>query len=747
MTSLFASLEFEGVNHAWLWWLLIAAGGCVLYAAYRGILLRTERRFAWVLMGLRGAGLLALVLAMSKPTWTDENERIDPGRVAIVLDNSISMSLESRYAKAIAAVETLRDAIESSGSGPRVEVDVFDINGQPLSDQIPSEPRAERTDLVRAVSETTAQLRSKLLLGIVLISDGTDNTGRKDTFELAESPVPIYSVGFHSDPEASRLDLDLRDARSIDKVMVNNKVEVVVTVAKSAGPAVDATVVIKRGGETLPGSQTVRFPEGSSRQQVSMMIEPTEAGSFVYTASVSTSSGEKLLANNSRHFPLQVDADAIGILYLDGFLRYEYKFVSNRLRDDPDVHLLAEVRRTNPERVDVSAASIQITPDLLKNLDLVILGDMEADYLTATEYQTLVDWVARGTESDEPNKRAHSLLVLGGYRSFGPDGFGNTPLADVLPVVLVDDGVRQTEEPFVLELTEAGKSHPIFKLTRDRIKNAILWNTAPPLLGSCLVKRAKAGADVLAVNPNINIGKRPAVVIAAGRYGSGHAMVITADTTWRWTRLPRVVGQSDTLFARFWSQTVRWLTGRDLDQQRSQIVVSTDKPAYEVGKEVSIRAIRQSDVDSKSSSEVAVEVIDEAGKQIPVQVRTSSAEPNVLLGSFYPSAGGSYRVNVTLTQDGKQIANQAAEFLVYGSELELADTGTNRSLLKSISERSGGVYVDIEDVAQLAPKLKRAERRIPRVERTEYWNSPLLFLFFLAAVTGEWVLRRRNHLV
>jgi hypothetical protein len=168
-------------------------------------------------------------------------------------------------------------------------------------------------------------------------------------------------------------------------------------------------------------------------------------------------------------------------------------------------------------------------------------------------------------------------------------------------------------------------------------------------------------------------------------------MVITADTTWRWTRLPRVVGRSDMLFARFWSQTVRWLTGRDLDQARSQIVVSTDKPAYEVGKKVSIRAIRQSDVDSESNNEVAVEVIDEAGKQIPVQVRTSSAEPNVLLGSFYPSAGGSYRVNASLTSEGKQIANQAAEFLVYGSELELADTGTNRSLLKSISERSGAI--------------------------------------------------------
>jgi len=747
MTTTLAALEFEGVNHAWLWCLLFVAGAWVLYTAYRDIFLRTERRLAWALMALRGAGLLALVLAMSKPTWTDENELVDAGRVAIVLDNSISMSLESRYDKARAAVSSLTDSFAESNGGPRVQVDLFDIAGRPLPDGPPAEPRVERTDLVRAVSETTAQLRSKLLLGIVVISDGTDNTGRKDTFELAESSVPIYSAGFASNPEASRLDLAVVDAKSIDKVMVNNKAEVQVTVDKAAGPAIDATVVIKRGGETLPGAKTVRFPAGSGQQQVALVIEPKQAGSFVYTASVSTETGEQLLANNSRHFPLQVDADAINILYLDGFLRYEYKFVSSRLRDDPDVHLLAEVRRSHPERIGLGPQKIQITADLLKNLDLVILGDMEADYLTANEYQTLVDWVGRGAESTDGDQRAHSLLVLGGYHSFGPDGFGNTPLADVLPVVLAADGVRQTEEPFVLNLTEAGKTHPVFKLTSDSVRDASLWKTSAPLLGSSLVQRAKAGATVLAVNPNINIERQPAVVIATGRYGSGQTMVITADTTWRWTRLPRIVGRGDTLFARFWSQSVRWLTGRDLAQTRAQIVVGTDKPAYEVGKEVVIRAVRQTQAESDSNTDVTVEVIDESGQQIPVQLRTRSAEPNVLLGSFYPSAGGRFRIHAALMQDGELLANQAAEFLVHGSELELADTATNRALLKSISERSGGVHVAIEDIDQLSQKIERGERRIPRVERTEYWNSPFLFLFFLASVTGEWVLRRKNHLV
>ena len=88
-------LHFEGVSPSWwwLWPLLMVAGAAVLFWTYHGIFQRSERRLTWCLLALRGLGLLLLVLILSKPVWTRESEEVDPGHVAIVVDNSRSMSL------------------------------------------------------------------------------------------------------------------------------------------------------------------------------------------------------------------------------------------------------------------------------------------------------------------------------------------------------------------------------------------------------------------------------------------------------------------------------------------------------------------------------------------------------------------------------------------------------------------------------------------------------------------------------
>jgi hypothetical protein len=248
----------------------------------------------------------------------------------------------------------------------------------------------------------------------------------------------------------------------------------------------------------------------------------------------------------------------------------------------------------------------------------------------------------------------------------------------------------------------------------------------------------------LAVDPGRMIDNAPAVVVAVERYGAGHTMVLTADTTWRWSRLMRVLGQSDTLFARFWSQTIRWLAGRKLDSQRSPLVVSTDKPDYEVGKQVAIRAVRQG---GGAAADVRVEVVGEQGKAISVPVQSNSAEPDAFTGSFYPSTGGRYQVLAALSGPAGPLANERTEFLVHGSDLELANAAVQPEHLQAIANLTGGAYCAVENVASLAAKIEHRQRRISQVERTEYWNSPVFFLFFLVAVTGEWMIRRRNHLV
>src|SRR5262249_16047013 len=155
----------------------------------------------WVLMLLRGVGLLALLLVLAKPSWTGETRLVDAGRVAIILDNSESMSLpdpsgKSRYAVAVEAVERLRKSLQADRSGGRLVVDLFDINGAPFpKDSIPAKPTEPRTDLAAALTNTVSGMRVKHLSGVVLLSDGMDNTGRQDFKDFAQDfGVPIFTA-------------------------------------------------------------------------------------------------------------------------------------------------------------------------------------------------------------------------------------------------------------------------------------------------------------------------------------------------------------------------------------------------------------------------------------------------------------------------------------------------------------------------------------------------------------------------
>jgi uncharacterized membrane protein len=763
IAPLFAALQLDGVEPgwAWLWVVLLVVGLVILVAIYWSIFQRSERRLTWALMLLRGAGLLALLLVLAKPSWTGETQSVDAGHVAIVVDNSESMSLadpsgKSRYALATEAVERIRKALDADAGGKRVVVDLFDITGTPLpKNQLPAKPTVPRTDLTLALSEAVAGKSFKRLNGVILISDGMDNTGRQDFKEFAQSyGGPIYTTGFKDDRNTGSFDLALKPVRQPpERVMVNNDLKIDVLVTKTGGPKTNAVVVIKRGLDERFIEKKIAFAEGNGAQTVSLTLKPSQPGLFEFTAVVESDKGEQNLANNSWRFPLRVDSEPIRVLYIEGFLRQEYAFLKRHLESDPDLNVAAIVRRVNPDLNESRDGKDVLTRAQLKSFDVVILGDMEAGYLNPSEYDALVAWLeekdmARGTE--------HALLVLGGYRSFGQNGFRKTKLADVLPVVFMDVPPYQSEEPFAIQLTEEGRAHPIFEMASDRVKTEEMWKATTRLRGSALVKKAKPAAQVLAVNPTIRVGGKPAIVAAAQRYGAGHTMVLTADTTWLWSRGPQMVGRPDTLYARFWSQTVRWLAGRGRDEKRALLTVSTDRIAYDVGKQVKVTVVRHSrpEVDlSQAQLSVSYKPAGPGSKPISVPVRNSSATPDIFTGTFFPTAGsraaadGRFELSAMLTNGKNQVANQGTEFLVHSSSQELLNTGTNTEVLRDLAEASGGTYRDVGKAAELANEIPRKERHTVQNQHIPYWNAPVLFLAFIGFISAEWLIRRRNHLI
>ncbi len=475
---------------------------------------------------------------------------------------------------------------------------------------------------------------------------------------------------------------------------------------------------------------------------VNLTYKPDQPGSFELTAAVEGVAGEQDTSNNAVNFPMEVVKDPIRVLYLEGFLRNEYTFLVRHFSEkDPDVTLVPSPRRTSPDGPDRQLSEDILSEKMLENFDIVILGDMPGDYLSGAQYQALLKWL---------DGKNHSLLVLGGYASFGADGFRDKPLAQALPVVFSAAAEPQSEKPFVLKLTDKGKAHPIFTLSSDRVRGDKLWEEAPPLDGMPLVARAKPGADVLAVNPAVEVEGNSAVAIAVQRAGGGgQVMVFCPDTTWNWTRVPRILGQDDTLYSRFWSQTIRWLAGRSMEDSRPLLSVRTEKPIWEANRKVTIRVVRQRRPGTDLTGALTtVEITDPKGQAVPgLEPRSDSADPDVATVEFYPTAAGRYEIAAALKTGGKVLANQAGELRVRGADLELADAGTRPDHLRALKEATGGIYVDIEEADEVVGKIPRIERRRMNVSRTEYWDSPWLFAAFLAMVSGEWFMRRRNHLV
>jgi hypothetical protein len=197
---------------------------------------------------------------------------------------------------------------------------------------------------------------------------------------------------------------------------------------------------------------------------------------------------------------------------------------------------------------------------------------------------------------------------------------------------------------------------------------------APGVLqGANRVTGAKPAAEVLAEHPSAETGGRAMPVVAVQRYGAGRVMAMTGDTTWKW-RFRIATNERDTVYYRFWRQSVRWLgaTERDEDKARGdeQVTGWTARFGYRAGGDVELLA-RVLDEDGKPLGGARVE----ATVQFPVEVKgatsvkvvlTPRAAPGEYGAVWQPPIGvaGLYAASVEARRAGREIGVGRFEFAV-----------------------------------------------------------------------------------
>jgi uncharacterized membrane protein len=186
------------------------------------------------------------------------------------------------------------------------------------------------------------------------------------------------------------------------------------------------------------------------------------------------------------------------------------------------------------------------TLDELSGYDVVVLSDIGANSFLLTDDVFLRSEasVNRLALLGEHVRRGGGLVMIGGYMSFsGIDGrarFGMSPLADVLPVAMLDHDDRiEVPEGLIAQV--------------DAPEHSVLGGTPcewPILLGYNRIV-AKPESTVV-----VRYGEDPLLVV--GEVGAGRAVAFASDFAPHWAP-PEFVSWEH--YSHLWTSIVRWAGG------------------------------------------------------------------------------------------------------------------------------------------------------------------------------------------
>ena len=409
-----------------------------------------------------------------------------------------------------------------------------------------------------------------------MLSDGID-TEHADESKLN---VPIFPIEVATDDpnaEAPRFSIDAIDVNQ--RALVGNTVRVAAELSQRGMPDGQTLAVSILQNDAPLRTKLIDWPKDAATQRVEMEFTPLQPGHMTFALQVAAAPGENNLDGNRKFFAMEVRARPITVLYIDGVLRWEGKFIRDALSGDPDLNVITSIR-TLPGAGGGSRGLL--LPDQLAKIDVVILGDVDATFFTAAEVEALRAWVA---------DHGGGLLLTGGYRSFGPQGIGRTELRQILPVEFSAAENPQIDQPFSLRLTEIGQDHLIFNFSGDRIRDTRFVQSLPRLDGCCRVSGVKPGAEVLAVNPSASgPDGAPMPVMIVQQVGTGRAMVFAVDTTWKWREIVGGFTGDASFYQRFWGQVIRWLARSENSKDQPVMELSASRVSCQSGQSVDIQA-------------------------------------------------------------------------------------------------------------------------------------------------------------
>lgn len=757
--------EFSiSINPVWPWPMVLIMS-LVTIAVILGTYPQRLTAFApWMrklLLGLRLTAAILLILATLRPVvqWSKKNDRT--ALLPILSDFSRSMNTKdgpggiSRFEaqnNLLSDNKSLFDQLSKKVQLPRYqyskELLPFPSETVDGPNDVKLNASGEQTALGYSLDQLLKEAPNQTRVGILMLGDfgqralsPFDMDPRLVAQRLAELRVPIYSVPFGAgNLTNSGRDLIAEDLLVSPTVFVKNTVIVGAKIRAigAAGREQTVQLLVERPGQisTMEVRKTIKIrPKGGEEViPVELDFNPTLPGEFRITLKVLPDENEPIVSNNELTTFVTVLKGGLSIAYFDK-ARDELKPIFNMAKS-PDIQLDFKLVRTGKRFTDFVLEEDWFQPG---KYDVYIIGDVPAEVFKQAKFKTpalemLSDVVERGA----------GLLMLGGIHSFAPGGYGDSPLAATLPVLMnpnetqIGNSIDKSAHllgPQHMIPTAAGLNHFVMRI-ESPAQNAAKWESLPPLNGANRFEK-KQLAEVLARAKGSN-----APLLVSQDFGRGRSMAFAGDTTFLWA----LAGHEDAS-QRFWRQMILWLAHKEL-QGDSTVWLKMPDRRFRPSQPFDLTfGAKNPENLSIPDAEFKVQILGPDGLVKPLAAQQSGQDHAARFTDTLTP--GEYTVAVDAAQDGKPLGSARSRFIIYEHDLELHNPAADTAFADELSRTTGGKLIPPEELASFLRELLKKDLQPDEKKLTtvSLWDNWLFLMLFVLLLSAEWFLRKIRGLV
>jgi uncharacterized membrane protein len=723
---------------------IVVAAIVATFLTYRAARSKSGLTHRLVLAALRTAALLLVLFCLFRPVLVMKAAVPQQNFLGILIDDSRSMQIADVEGAARGAFARDRfsapEAPLLTTLSDRFVLRTFRFSSSATRMAKPDDLTfgGAQTKLGAALDGARQELAGLPLAGLVVVSDGADTTDVELTealLAMKAASIPVFTVGVGQETLTRDIQIDRVSTPRSALKGTSLMIDVVVTQTGYAGESVMLDV---EDDGRIVGSQEVKLPIDGEPAAVRVRFTASDAGARLFKFRIAPRDGELVTQNNQREALVDVRDATEKILYFEGELRPEMKFLRRAVDEDTNLKVIALQRtadnkyyRLNVEGQDDLVAGFPKTREELFEYRGLILGSIEAGAFTGDQLRMIGEFVER---------RGGGLLMLGGERAFAEGGYAGTPVADALPVAL--ERLPKTPESFPISRlrvrpTRAGEGHALSQIAPTEAASLKRWNDLPTLISVNPLRALKPGATVLLNGTDERRRTQP--VLAYQRYGRGKAIAFAVKDSWLW-QMHHTMPLEDMTHENFWRQLLRWLVAG----VPGPVEVHTSAERVEAGDTVTIVA----DVVDKTyvelnDAKVTATVRTPSGQALEVPMQWTGERNGQYRGTYVAVEEGFYAASVEALREGGQIGTGAVNMRAAPGDAEYFDPTMHAARLRRIADETGGRFYTAETVPGLPEDLKYTGRGVTTVEERDLWDMPIMLVALLGLMCGEWAYRRK----